>query len=314
MKCLLCPRKCGADRTRIFGFCSSGLDLRVAAVIVHRGEEPPLIAGAGSGAIFFSGCPLKCSYCQNLQISHEALGCMLTPERLAVYLLELQKMGCSNINLVTPTHYAERLLLSLEIAKDSGLSIPIILNSSGYENIDTLKMLLPYIDIFLMDIRYGDNLSGQTIGGVKDYWDIARDAVEFLHREKGVLKTDEYGGAVSGLIVRHLVLPGMLSNPYPVLEFLACISHKIPVSILSQYNPAFYKGNVTEMHRRVTEDEYKKVVGRAVELGFGTVFTQDTDSCDSYFPDFSRLQPFEDGINLLLRDGCRLEKPYIHPS
>jgi putative pyruvate formate lyase activating enzyme len=212
-------------------------------------------------------------------------------------------MGCSNINLVTPTHYANELILLLKAAKNSGLIIPVMLNSSGYENIDTIRMLIPYIDLCLMDIRYGDNQSGNSIGGKPDYWDIARDAVEFVWQKKGPLKVDETGRALSGVIVRHLILPGMLSNPLSVLDFLACLSLKIPVSLLAQYNPAFYTGAVTEMKRRINQEEYQAVLNRALELGFETIYSQDVDSYENYAPDFRDLHPFGDGINLLLRDN-----------
>jgi putative pyruvate formate lyase activating enzyme len=305
--CSLCPRKCGADRASEYGlWCGSGSNMRVSAIVIHRGEEPPLVTGAGSGAIFFSGCPLKCPYCQNKQISHNNLGCRITPERLSSYLLELQDMGCSNINLITPTHYANELILSLETAKKGGLSIPVMINSSGYENIETLKMLIPYIDLFLMDIRYGDNQSGNSIGGIPDYWDVARDAVEFVWQKKGPFKIDKNGSAVSGLIVRHLLLPDMLSNPLSVLDFLACLSLKIPISLLAQYNPGFYSGIVAEMKWRITQEEYQAVLNRAVELGFETIYSQDVNSYENYAPDFRNLHPFGDGINLLLRDNLDL--------
>jgi putative pyruvate formate lyase activating enzyme len=306
MKCSLCPNKCGADRSSELGLCGSGSSMRVSAIVIHRGEEPPLVTGAGSGAVFFSGCPLKCPYCQNRQISHDNLGCGIIPERLSTYLLELQDMDCSNINLVTPTHYADELIPSLEAAKKGGLSIPVMLNSSGYENIETLKKLVPYIDLFLMDIRYGSNQSGLAIGGIPGYWDTAMDAVEFIWQNKGPLRLDKKGRAISGLIVRHLLLPDMLSNPLSVLDFLACLSLNIPVSMLAQYNPGFYTGDIAQMKRCITQEEYQVILNRALELGFETIYSQDVDSSENYAPDFRNLHPFGDGINLLLRDNFLL--------
>jgi putative pyruvate formate lyase activating enzyme len=308
MKCSLCPKSCGADRISEKGLCGAESGMRAAAIVIHKGEEPPLVTGAGSGAIFFSGCPLKCPYCQNRQISHDNLGCGITPERLSSYMLELQDMGCSNINLVTPTHYADELILSLEAAKKGGLVIPVMLNSSGYENVETLKMLHPCIDLFLMDIRYGSNQAGSSIGGIPDYWDTVMDAIEFIWQKKGPLKVDENGRAVSGLIVRLLLLPGMLSNPFSVLDFLACLSLKIPASILAQYNPRYYTGGIIDMKRCVTGEEYQSVLDRAIELGFETIFAQDADSQENYAPDFKNLHPFGDGINLLLRDNMKLDE------
>jgi putative pyruvate formate lyase activating enzyme len=309
MKCSLCPKRCGADRHSEKGLCGAGGGMRVSAVVVHKGEEPPLVTGTGSGAIFFPGCPLKCPYCQNSQISHKCLGCNITPDRLSLYMLELQDMGCSNINLVTPTHYTHELILSLETAKKNGLVLPVVLNSSGYEDIKTLKMLSPYIDIYLMDMRYGSNEAGLFTGGIPDYWDRAMDAVEFSWREKGPIKTDEAGRALSGLIVRHLLLPGMLSKPFSVLNFLACLSIKVPLSLLAQYNPRFYADGILEMKRPVSHEEYQAVLSRAIELGFETIYAQDIDSQESYAPDFTNLHPFGDGINLLLRDNMKLYEP-----
>jgi putative pyruvate formate lyase activating enzyme len=308
MKCSFCPHKCGADRSSELGLCGCGNSMRVSAIVIHKGEEPPLVTGAGSGAVFFSGCPLKCPYCQNRQISHDNLGYGISPERLSAYLLELQDMGCSNINLVTPTHYADELVPTLETAKKNGLSIPVMLNSSGYETVETLKMLMPYIDLFLMDLRYGSNEAGISIGGIPGYWDTAMDAVEFVWQKKGPLKLDENGGALSGLIMRLLLLPGLLSKPLSVLDFLACLSLKIPVSLLAQYNPGFYNGDIAEMKRCITQEEYQAVLNRALELGFETIYTQDFDSSDNYAPDFRNLHPFNDCINLLLRDNFLLDE------
>ncbi len=309
MKCSLCPKRCGADRHSGKGLCGAGIGMRVSAIVVHKGEEPPLVTGTGSGAIFFPGCPLKCPYCQNSQISHKGIGCDITPDMLASYMLELQDMGCSNINLVTPTHYADQLVLSLEAARKCGLVLPVVLNSSGYEDIKTLKMLSPYIDIYLMDMRYGSNEAGLFTGGIPDYWDAAMNAVEFAWREKGPIKTDEAGRASSGLIVRHLLLPGMLSKPFSVLDFLACLSLKVPLSLLAQYNPRFYTGEIPEMKRPVTHDEYQAVLLRAIDLGFETIYAQDIDSQESYAPDFKNLYPFNDGINLLMRDNMKVYEP-----
>ncbi|HEY9161261.1 MAG TPA: radical SAM protein [Desulfomonilia bacterium] len=309
MKCSLCPIRCGADRSSERGLCGAGGGMRVSAVVIHKGEEPPLVTGSGSGAIFFPGCPLKCPYCQNSQISHKNLGCDVSPDRLSSYMIEFQEMGCSNINLVTPTHYADELILSLDAAKSKGLVIPVVLNSSGYEDIKTLKMLSPHIDIYLMDMRYGSNEAGLFIGGIPDYWARAMDAVEFAWREKGPIKTDKTGRALSGLIVRHLLMPGMLSKPFSVLDFLACLSLKVPLSLLSQYNPRFYTGEIPEMKRAVTYEEYQAVLSRAIELGFETIYAQDIDSQESYAPDFTNFYPFGDGINLLMRDNMKLYEP-----
>ncbi|HQI01529.1 MAG TPA: radical SAM protein [Deltaproteobacteria bacterium] len=296
--CTLCPRRCAINRSKTLGPCGVGEDLKVGAIVIHRGEEPPLVTGAGSGAVFFSGCPLKCSYCQNRQISHEADGRDISPEELADYMMLLERKGCSNINLVSPTHLAPGIRRALALAAGHGLDLPVVLNSSGYESIEGLESWVGSADIFLMDLKYGDNETGKTLSRVPDYWDRAREAIEYVWREYGPLQIDPQGRGMKGLIVRHLVLPGMRSNPFAVLEFLADLSPEIPLSIMSQYNPCFYRGALSEMSRPLSLGEYEVVVERAIDLGFGTVFTQDMDSPSTYVPDFSLETPFGDGLRI----------------
>ncbi len=296
--CTLCPRRCAIDRSKTSGPCGAGEGLKVGAIVIHRGEEPPLVTGAGSGAIFFSGCPLKCSYCQNRQISHEADGRDISPEELADYLMLLERRGCSNINLVSPTHFAPAIRRSLALAAGLGLDLPIVLNSSGYESVEGLEAWMGSADIFLMDLKYGDNETGKTLSRVSDYWDRAREAIEYVWKEYGPLQIDAQGKGIRGLIVRHLVLPGMRSNPFAVLEFLSGLSPEIPLSIMSQYNPGFYRGELSEMGRPLSPEEYEVVVERALDLGFATVFAQDMDSPATYVPDFSLETPFGDCLRI----------------
>lgn len=297
--CVLCPRRCSVDRSAEAGACGVGEELVIGSIVIHRGEEPPLVTGAGSGAVFFSGCPLKCSYCQNNQISHLSMGQALSELELSRYMLLLQERGCSNINLVSPTHFAPRIIRSLSLARDQGLDLPVMLNSSGYESIESLGKWDGYADLFLMDLKYGDNETGKTLSRISDYWDRAREAVAYLWQKAGPLRVDEAGKALSGLIVRHLVLPGMRSNPYAVLEYLAGLSLDIPVSIMSQYNPCFYSGNIPEMSRTITPDEYEVVLEKALAFGFATIFAQEMDSMANYTPDFSADTPFGDCVKIL---------------
>lgn len=299
MNCTQCPRACGVDRSLRPGPCHAGEEMRVAAIVAHRGEEPPLVKGAGSGAVFFSGCPLQCAFCQNRQISHQPSGAVVSPTRLADYLLALERLGCSNINLVSPTHYAVPLAQALAQARRRGLTLPVMLNSSGYESIATLEELRPYIDIYLMDIKYGDNQTGSRLCQVRDYWEKTRQAMSWCWETAGALRQDAAGAGAAGLIIRHLVLPGMLSNPFAVLEFIAGLSLEIPVSLMSQYDPEFYTGEILQMRRALDKDEYAVVLERAAELGIQTIYTQDMDCVQSYTPDFQALRPFGDGINLL---------------
>ena len=298
-KCSLCPRGCNIDRSQSAGVCSVGEQLLVGSIVIHRGEEPPLVQGAGSGAIFFSGCPLKCSYCQNMQISHQAQGQMVSARDLALYMTTLQKKGCSNINLVTPIHYTPQILGALDMAKDLGLTIPVIVNSGGYERVETLRAWSAYADIYLVDMKYGDNTIGKTLSNVDDYWDRAKEAIAEIWETCGPLRIEPEGRAVKGLIVRHLVLPGMLSNPFAVLEFLSGLSTDIPISLMAQYNPVFYQGEIPDMKRHILEPEYSAVLERALDLGFSTIFSQDLDAPGTYVPDFSEQSPFGDYQKIL---------------
>lgn len=297
--CTLCPRRCGTNRSRAPGACGIRDELVVGSIVIHRGEEPPLVTGSGSGAVFFSGCPLKCVFCQNRGISHGAAGVRLSEDDLAGYLLVLQERGCSNINLVSPTHVAPRAMQALDLARLRGLDLPVVLNSSGYESVEGLQGWGARAGIFLMDLKYGDNATGSSLSLVPDYWDRAREAVSWLWETRGPLRTDSRGRAVEGLIVRHLVLPGMRSNPFSVLEFLAGLSVEIPVSIMSQYNPAFYAGEAAELTRPLDRGEYEAVLERACDLGFTTVFAQDMNASGTYVPDFLSRTPFGDCIRIL---------------
>lgn len=297
--CSLCPRNCGADRTRTLGACRSGWELRVGAAVIHRGEEPPLVTGAGSGAVFFTGCPMRCTYCQNRAVSQLCRGRKVTPGELARVLVDFEKALCSTINLVSPTHYTPLVLECLSQARRLGLTLPVIVNSSGYETKECLSLWIEERCIYLVDVKYGDNASGRQLSGVDDYWDVVREAVAYLYEAAGPLVVDSQGTAVSGLIVRHLVLPGMRSNPFAVLDFVAGISTEIPVSIMAQYNPAFYVGDLDDMRRTVTQDEYRVVVERALDLGFETLFVQDADASMIYNPDFDAQRPFMDAQRVI---------------
>jgi putative pyruvate formate lyase activating enzyme len=275
-----------------------GEEILIGAIVIHRGEEPPLVTGSGSGAIFFCGCPLKCTYCQNKQISQLCRGKKITTNELAESMVRLQDAGCSNINLVSPTHYTPWVLDAIESAREQGLRLPIVVNSSGYETRDCMKLWKGYAHIFLMDLKYGDNHSGEVLSAVADYWDRAREAIAFLWETAGPLKLDQEERAVSGLIVRHLLLPTMLSNPFSVLEFLSGLSCDIPLSLMSQYNPCYYQGDIPEMRRAITQGEYQVVLEKALELGFTTVFSQDMGSPSIYNPDFGSESPFGDLMRL----------------
>ncbi|MGC9324310.1 MAG: radical SAM protein [Desulfomonilia bacterium] len=296
--CELCPRQCRVDRTEHLGACGVDAALKVGAIVIHRGEEPPFNAGAGSGAVFFSGCPLQCSFCQNKQISHHALGTPITPGQLANFLVQFQDAGCSTINLVSPTHYTPQILDALDQARDRRLVLPVMLNSSGYERPDILRQWKDCAQIYLMDLKYGDNHTAKILSRADDYWDRSRETIAYLLESVGPLRVDGEGRAVEGLIVRHLVLPGMRSNPFAVLEFLAGLSLEIPISIMSQYTPAYYDGDIPDMKRAITSEEYRVVLEKADEFGFETMYVQSMDSPSVYTPDFTAERPFSDAERL----------------
>lgn len=242
---------------------------------------------------------MRCAYCQNAQISQLCQGRKISISGLADFMVRLQDEGCSNINLVSPTHYTTWILDAIESARSSGLKIPIVINSSGYETRECLDLWKGYARIFLMDLKYGDNHTGKALSAVSDYWDRASEAIAYLWETVGPLELDGEGKAVRGLMVRHLLLPGMLSNPFSVLEFLSGLSVEVPLSLMSQYNPRFYHGELPEMRRAVTRDEYQVVLERAIDLGFTTIFSQDMESCATYNPDFDSSSPFGDLKKLL---------------
>ena len=223
----------------------------------------------------------------------------MTGPDLARAMMKLEEAGCTNINLVSPTHYTPWVIESIGQARDLGMGLPVVLNSGGYETIPCLEQWRGHAGIYLMDLKYGDNETGRVLSGVPDYWDTAREVIAYLWEAAGALEVDPGGRAVRGLLVRHLVLPGMRSNPFAVLEFLAEISPGIPVSIMSQYNPAFYDGELPDMRRPLGFDEYRVVLERAFDLGFETIYYQDLDAPGTYNPDFTAERPFDDVARIL---------------
>ncbi len=276
--CTLCPNRCGVDRAfGKVGICRSAVSPRVASYNLHFGEEPPLVGEGGSGTIFFSGCSLHCVFCQNYPISHYNVGNDVSIGRLAEMMLELQNRGAVNINLVTPTHYVHAVLRALPIAIEMGLSIPIVFNCSGYERVEVLKILEGVIDIYLPDAKYGDNGVGKRYSGVSDYWEVNRRALKEMFRQKGdKLVVNSDGVAVEGMIIRHLVLPSNVSNSIKVLRFIAEeLSVNIPISLMSQYFPAFRSSKYKEINRKLFLQEYEEVKEAAISMGFRDLWIQE---------------------------------------
>jgi putative pyruvate formate lyase activating enzyme len=297
--CDICPRKCGVNRLNgETGFCrSSDLPL-VSSYCPHKGEEPPISGTKGAGTIFFTYCNLKCVYCQNYQISQteeDQSFKAVSIERLSDIMIELQDMGCHNIDLVTPTHFVPQIVAALDIASEKGLSIPIVYNSNGYESIETLKELDGVVDIYLPDLKYSKNQNGEKYSRVKDYPRIARAAIKEMWDQVGPLETDAEGIAIKGIIIRHLILPNFIDGPKECLNWISDeISMFADVSLMSQYYPEHEAFNYPELSRTITEKEYKKALNILSNAGLNDGWTQELDSSKTYRPDFDDQEhPFE---------------------
>jgi putative pyruvate formate lyase activating enzyme len=268
-ECTICPRQCRVNRLRgEVGFCRAGFLPRIASFAPHFGEERPLVGKNGSGTIFFSFCNLYCRYCQNYSISHRGEGQEVSFETLARMMIELQSIGCHNINLVTPTHYVPQILQALPLAIEMGLSIPLVYNTGGYEALTTLHLLEGIIDIYMPDFKYSDNQAAKEYSQAADYPEIARIAIKEMHRQVGDLVINNQGIAERGLLVRHLVLPQGLAGTEKVLQFLAEeISHQTYVNIMDQYYPCGDIPFSSPLSRRITREEFEKALHLARKFG-----------------------------------------------
>ena len=289
-ECRLCPRNCKVNRSGgQKGYCGASEKLVVARAALHMWEEPCISGASGSGAVFFSGCPMRCRFCQNYQIAAAKRGKVISIERLAQIFLELQEKGAANINLVTPTHYTPHIIEELDIARSNGLHLPIVYNTSGYEKPETLKRLEGYVDIYLPDFKYMDSALAKEYSNAPDYPEYAKKALEEMVKQTGTLKMDERTGmALSGVIVRHLVLPGHVKNSKAVLRYLyETYGDRIYISIMNQYTPMPQVKEHKTLSRKVTKREYEKVIDYALELGIECGFFQEGDVAEeSFIPEF----------------------------
>jgi putative pyruvate formate lyase activating enzyme len=285
-KCNLCPRACNVDRTTSFGVCGVGDTLRVSKAMLHHWEEPCISGENGSGAIFFSGCNLRCVYCQNYTISAETFGKDISIQHLANTMLSLQEQGANNINLVTPTHYTDKIILALDSCKHK-LNIPVVYNCGGYESLDTLKTLKGYVDIYLTDFKYYSPQVSKEYSKCENYFEVASRAVlEMFNQQSKLL----YNGNIlqRGLIVRHLVLPTCRHDSFKVLEWLSqsLDTSNFLLSLMSQYTPNERCTDYPKINRRTSTFEYNSVLDMAIALGFKG-FMQDRRSAkDEYTPNF----------------------------
>ena len=256
--CSLCPRKCAVNRlNNQKGFCKTGLEPVVYSFMSHHGEEPPISGVSGSGTIFFSNCNMACVYCQNYEFSQEGRGKEVSPQILAGYMIELEKMNCHNINLVTPTHIVPQILQALKIAVKEGLNIPLVYNTGGYESIEVIKLLDGIVDIYLVDMRYSDNESALKYSSAKDYPKYNMEAIKEMRSQAESDIIDKEGIIRRGLIIRHLVLPNNASGTDKVMRFISEeLSKDTLISLMSQYLPYHKAGEFKEISRRLTHKEY----------------------------------------------------------
>lgn len=268
-ECRLCPNECAVNRIDgETGNCNSTDEVIISSYGPHFGEEPQLVGLYGSGTIFFTHCNLSCIYCQNYDINHLGIGKKISIEELSDIMISLQRRGCHNINLVTPTHFVPQIVQALIIAVEKGLEIPLVYNCGGYESIETLKLLENIIDIFMPDIKYSDNEIASRLSGIKNYWNIVRAAVKEMHRQVGDLHIDRKGIAKRGLLIRHLVLPDNLAGSEKVLDFVADeISKNTYINIMDQYHPAYKAIDYPGLYRRIKSYEYQKVLDYAMLKG-----------------------------------------------
>lgn len=288
--CRLCPRDCRVNREKgEIGYCGADNDLYVARAALHFWEEPCLSGTKGSGTVFFSNCNLKCVYCQNYSISTKHFGKKITIHRLAEIFLELQEKGANNINLVTPTHYVPQIIEALKIAKENGLHLPIVYNTSGYEKIETLKMLEGYIDIYLPDFKYWSEDLAIRYSKAVNYKEIVKQAIKEMYRQVKDPVFDEDGRMKKGIIVRHLMLPGHLEDSKKIIDDLfSAYQHHIYLSIMNQYTPLKQVEHIKELNQTITEKEYEELLDYALDLGIKNAFIQEGETQkESFIPEFN---------------------------
>lgn len=285
--CTLCPRRCNADRNVKAGFCGvfgANDAVKAAKAMLHFGEEPPISGEKGSGAVFFSGCTMRCVFCQNYEVSSDACGKEITVRRLSDIFLELQEKGAHNINLVTGSHYVPQIVKALDLAKPS-LQIPVIFNCGGYESVDTLKMLDGYIDVYLPDVKYYDDVLAMRYSSAKNYFGTAYKALEEMLRQAGKYRI-ENDLIKKGVIVRHLILPNCYKDSIALLNALAPFRDDILISLMSQYVPMGRAADYPEINRRLTTFEYRKVLAECERIGFDGFMQERSSATTELTPDF----------------------------
>ena len=289
-ECNLCPRECKVDRSNgDKGYCKVSETLVVARAALHMWEEPCISGEEGSGTVFFSGCSLGCVYCQNYNIASGAAGKQITIERLAEIFIEHQDKRANNINLVTPSHYVPQIIEALRIARGKGLSIPIVYNSSAYEKVETLRMLEGHIDIYLPDLKYYSPEPAKLYSNAENYFNYASKAIEEMVRQIKKTEFDERGMMRKGVIVRHLLLPGYLSDSKKIIQYLYnTYGDTIYISIMNQYTPLSGVSAYPSLNQRIKEEDYEELINYAIELGVENGFIQEGETAsESFIPEFN---------------------------
>jgi len=288
-KCKLCPRKCLVNRLEgELGFCTASMDVKIANVSLHHWEEPCISGVLGSGTVFFSNCNLKCVFCQNYKISREGTGKTVSINRLSEIFLEEQMRGALNINLVTPTHYVPQIIEALKLAKGNGLYIPILYNSNGYENIDTIKELNGFIDVYLPDLKYYNDKYALKYSMAPDYFNIASEAITEMVLQVGKIKFDNKGIIQRGVIIRHLMLPGLLFDSKKVIDFIYNnFNDDVYISLMNQYTPMQGAFGFPEINKTLNPLHYDALIDYCLNLGITNCFIQGSGTSSTNFvPDF----------------------------
>ncbi|MGC8865149.1 MAG: radical SAM protein [Bacteroidales bacterium] len=298
-KCQICPRNCGINRNAgQRGFCGLDARLAIASIIRHRGEEPPISGDAGIVNVFLMHCNLQCAFCQNNQISHNrcaTTGFEYTLEKACEEIARLLDAGCGAVGFVSPSHYIPYVKAIVHKIRQMGYRVPIVYNTNGYDSVEEIKALENYIDVWLPDFKYSSDALGKKFSKVSDYTQVALAALKEMYRQKGsTLLINDHGYAESGMIIRHLALPGYVDNSLQVLDTIAWeLSTNVHISLMSQYNPKYYQGTDEAMKRTLHAKEYQQVVDKFHELGFYRGWIQELDSYANYNPDFGQEHPFE---------------------
>lgn len=289
-KCTLCPWKCKVNRLNgEKGKCKATDKVKIALASLHYYEEPCISGKEGSGTIFFTGCNMNCKFCQNYKVSQEGLGKEISIDDLANEFIRLQNEKANNINLVTGFMYVPQIIEAIKIARNNGLKIPIVYNSSGYEKIETLKLLEGYVDIYLPDFKYAENELSKKISGISNYFEVAQNAIKEMYRQVGAPKFDDDEMIKKGLIIRHLVLPNYTQNSKKVLNWIKeNIDEDVYVSIMAQYFPSYKAMETNDINRKLTPEEFEEIEDLVYELDFKGFIQDLEENEEQYVPNFEK--------------------------